>query len=413
MIDRGNRVQTPPTQKEPEEVDPLSKLLNLPASEKLSRGVCYTPKEIAQQPFTWTGTFQRLNPMLREVREFLANSGIRASAGEEPLVFLVGAGTSDYIGRSLHHLLRTQWECEVIPVASPDLLTDFSTYVLPVRRYLWISFSRSGDSPEGVAVLERALAECPNVRHLIVTCNAAGRLMSLIDGRRDCLGLALDETTNDRGLAMTSSFTNMVIAGHVLAHAWNVAEYEPICLNLARAAESLLPSAASLAAELVAKWHSRACFVGSGVLAGAAMESALKLLELTAGGVQTFSQSTLALRHGPMAALDPDTLFVSLLSSHTRLRNYELDLLQEIGKKSLARTRVALAAGGLDTLDSVADYLLAPEKDYAIPDLYRPVLDVIFGQVLGLFASLHLGLKPDSPSPNGAINRVVQNVEIY
>jgi tagatose-6-phosphate ketose/aldose isomerase len=61
----------------------------------------------------------------------------------------------------------------------------------------------------------------------------------------------------------------------------------------------------------------------------------------------------------------------------------------------------------------VADYLLAPDKDYAIPDLYRPVLDVIFGQVLGLFASLHLGLKPDSPSPNGAINRVVQNVEIY
>ena len=46
-------------------------------------------------------------------------------------------------------------------------------------------------------------------------------------------------------------------------------------------------------------------------------------------------------------------------------------------------------------------------------DLYRPVLDVLFGQLLGLFASLRTGLKPDTPSPTGAINRVVQNVSIY
>jgi tagatose-6-phosphate ketose/aldose isomerase len=38
---------------------------------------------------------------------------------------------------------------------------------------------------------------------------------------------------------------------------------------------------------------------------------------------------------------------------------------------------------------------------------------VIFGQLLGLFASIHYGLKPDIPSPNGAISRVVQNVDIY
>ena len=48
-----------------------------------------------------------------------------------------------------------------------------------------------------------------------------------------------------------------------------------------------------------------------------------------------------------------------------------------------------------------------------IPDLYRPVLDVIFGQLLGLFVSIRCGLKPDVPSPNGAISRVVQKVDIY
>jgi tagatose-6-phosphate ketose/aldose isomerase len=57
--------------------------------------------------------------------------------------------------------------------------------------------------------------------------------------------------------------------------------------------------------------------------------------------------------------------------------------------------------------------VLAPAATAAIPDAYRPALDVIFGQLLGLFASIHAGLKPDVPSPNGAISRVVPELSIY
>ncbi|WP_236656812.1 hypothetical protein [Acidisarcina polymorpha] len=124
------------------------------------------------------------------------------------------------------------------------------------------------------------------------------------------------------------------------------------------------------------------------------------------------TQSTLALRHGPMAALDRDTLLVSLGSSDPRRRQYELDLLCEIGSKDLVCTRVAVATDA-NLLLADAEYVLAPETGAAIPDLYRPVLDVVFGQLLGLFASIQLGSKPDVPSPNGAISRVVQNVEIH
>lgn len=34
-------------------------------------------------------------------------------------------------------------------------------------------------------------------------------------------------------------------------------------------------------------------------------------------------------------------------------------------------------------------------------------------QLLGLLCSLRLGLKPDNPSPNGTISRVVSHVNIY
>jgi tagatose-6-phosphate ketose/aldose isomerase len=72
----------------------------------------------------------------------------------------------------------------------------------------------------------------------------------------------------------------------------------------------------------------RACFVGSGVLRAVAQESALKLLELTAGKIQTMSESALGLRHGPMSVLDANTLFVSFLSGDQRRRSYELDLIE-------------------------------------------------------------------------------------
>jgi tagatose-6-phosphate ketose/aldose isomerase len=45
--------------------------------------------------------------------------------------------------------------------------------------------------------------------------------------------------------------------------------------------------------------------------------------------------------------------------------------------------------------------------------MYRPAVDVIFSQMLGLFSSIELGLKPDTPSPNGLISRVVEKFAIY
>ena len=54
-----------------------------------------------------------------------------------------------------------------------------------------------------------------------------------------------------------------------------------------------------------------------------------------------------------------------------------------------------------------------PDGKYRIPDLYRPPLDVTVGQMLGMFKSLDRGLKPDSPSVEGVIHRVVEGIKIY
>jgi tagatose-6-phosphate ketose/aldose isomerase len=284
----------------------------------------------------------------------------------------------------------------------------------PERKYLWISFSRSGDSPEGVAVIEQACKMRPDICHFVISCNANGRMIRANAGNPRVLGICLEDAVNDRALAMTSSLSNMVVFGQCLAHANDPGRYEQVLLQLIQAGNSFLPIAADCAAVLAKEPYGKACFVGSGPLRAVAKESALKLLELTAGKVVTMSESALGLRHGPMAALDEDTLFVCFLSGNRRVQQYERDLLEEIGSKRLVRTRVVVAGSGAPAINSLAEHCLAPTGPLAaVADDYRTPVDVIFGQLLGLFFSLRWNLRPDCPSPNGAISRVVQNVGIH
>jgi tagatose-6-phosphate ketose/aldose isomerase len=391
----------------------LPSLLALPPDERKSLGLLHTPKEIAQQPETWLATFQRFRDRHAEILRFLQSAGASWDPVRRPTVFLIGAGTSDYIGRSLAQLLRRCWHCEVLAVPSTDLLTHSEQWLVPGRNYLWISFSRSGESPEGIAVIERALKNHPGIHHLIVTCNAQGKMLKMADRRENVLAVPLPDEVNDCGLAMTSSFSNMVIFGQCLAHVDGLEGYEKILRQTMKAGTNFLESASSCAVELAARDFSKACFVGSGPLKAIATESALKVLELTAGRIQTMSESALGLRHGPMAALDDQTVLVAYLSGDDKVLGYEIDLLEEIGRKRLVKTRVLVTAAPNPRLEDLAEHVLVHSPSAGIADDYRPPLDVIFGQLLGLFCSLHYGLKPDCPSPNGAISRVVQNVLIH
>jgi tagatose-6-phosphate ketose/aldose isomerase len=400
-------------------LNPLQALLDLPEEEKNSRGLEYTPREIQQQPETWKSTFRRCQQRSPELREALDRAEIRADGSSSRIVYLVGAGTSDYIGRALSLLLRQRWGCEVWAVPSTTLLTDFEQFHQPGKQYFWVSFSRSGDSPEGVALLQRALERYRQIQHLVITCNQHGAMAELCaQNSNHALALVLDDTANDRGLAMTSSFTNMLIAGQFLANLRGETldggtNYSDIFAHMVEVGTQFLPVAAEAAVSIAALGCPRACFVGSGVLRAVADESALKLVELSGGKIATMAESPLGLRHGPMSSVDGQSLFVAFLSNDRRRRGYEADLLDEIRSKGLGRVRVVVTANGAQDVTSLADRVLSLNCRTGFPDEYRPALDVMFGQLLGLFASSACGLRPDQPSPTGAITRVVSPIRLY
>lgn len=390
----------------------LSSFVDLPIPEQKARGLFFTAREIAQQPETWEKTLQIFRQNQERICNFLESIGLRNPLQSRPVVMLVGAGTSDYIGHALTLLLRQKWGCEVSACASTELLPNLDEYVVAGRSYLWISFSRSGDSPEAVAVVEQAIKLHPGIAHLVITCNAQARLIAVCKEAEHACAIVLDDAVNDRSLAMTSSFTNMVLMGQCLAHAWSIDEYSAMVERLVRAGRDFMPQAEEEAERLSLLGLSRACMVGTGSLASVAKESALKVLEMTAGQMSTMSETVLGLRHGPMAALDAKTLFLCFVSAEERRANYAADLLREVGEKEIAAERIAI--GPASARGKIAPYCESYlAVDDGLADAYRPVVDVIFGQLLGFYCSVARGLKPDSPSPGGVINRVVEKFKIY
>jgi tagatose-6-phosphate ketose/aldose isomerase len=226
--------------------------------------------------------------------------------------------------------------------------------------------------------------------------------------------LVLDPRTNDRGLAMTSSFSSMVVAGLGLAYLDRVEEYVGIVDGMAAAGEAMLATMPEVAERLAKRGPERACFLGSGSAYGAAVESHLKLQEMTDGQLICLCDTFLGIRHGPRAAISGNTLVVCFLARDQQVRRYELDLVRSNREQRVGMAHLIVAdreAG----LREVADEVVAfdPGGRLNLPDHMLAPVYTIAGQLLGLFASLERGLKPDTPSAAGVIHRVVQGVTIY
>jgi tagatose-6-phosphate ketose/aldose isomerase len=176
----------------------------------------------------------------------------------------------------------------------------------------------------------------------------------------------------------------------------------------------VLTSHVPLAASLVRAQFERVVFVGSNELKGPALESALKMLELTDGRVVSIGESPLGFRHGPKTIVNGSTLVVAFLSNDPYTQQYDLDLQQELRSDAVAGRVVALTvrANGPQTADTVVLGGGGPAPR-SLSDLELSLPYVAFAQTLALLRSISLGLSPDVPNAAGTVNRVVQGVSIH
>lgn len=366
----------------------------------------FTEKEIWGQPDLWQRVYDKILQDKQSVVSFLEV----ATTHKNLNIILTGAGSSAFIGLSLIGTFNRNYRNLTTAVSTTDLVTHPIDYLSPDIPVLLISFARSGNSPESIAAVALADQICPKVYHLIITCDMDGALANY-KTKSLKYTFILPAEANDKSLAMTGSYSGMLLAGLLMARITEIEKLKDQVSAIRKYATKILnqSSAIKRIAEMNFK---RAVFLGSGPLYGTATESHLKVQELTGGKVICKKDSFLGFRHGPKVVIDSTTLVFLLFSNQSYVLNYEADLLNELksGQEPLYMAGIIES----ETLNVQPDELfILSDKGVQIDEDFLPVCFILPAQMIGFFKSLQLGLNPDNPSTNGVISRVVKGVTIY
>ncbi|MGQ9798392.1 MAG: SIS domain-containing protein [Ignavibacterium sp.] len=368
----------------------------------------FTKSEIFQQPAVWLKYFKSFNSIKNELKAFLKD----VFEDNKITIILTGAGTSAFIGDVLLGPFSKHYPNFITAIPTTDIVTHPQFYFDNRKKYLLISFARSGNSPESAQTIRLSEQFSKNVKHLIITCNDNSMLTKSVSNKNHFI-LLMPPETNDKGLAMTSSFSTMLLAGLLVSKLFENENLDKQIDILIKYANNILQNYSNVLEEVSNLNFNRAVFLGSGMLKGIARESQLKLQELTDGKVICKYDSFMGFRHGPKAVINENTLITYLFSNNNYVSLYEKDLVNAIskGRKNLYSIGVMehdILIQGIDL-----KIILSKDDNNKISEDLLPVVFVLPAQLLGYYKSLKFGLNPDSPSESGMIHRVVQGVNIY
>ncbi|AHG20065.1 aldose isomerase [Chania multitudinisentens RB-25] len=366
----------------------------------------WTEKEIRQQPTSWLNSLKNIEGLRNGIEAFLApllqNNDLK--------IILTGAGTSAFIGDIIAPWLARHTGKNVVAVPTTDLVTNPADYLYAEQPTLLVSFARSGNSPESVAAVDVANQIVQHCHHLVITCNEAGCLYKNAVNSDNALALLMPAETHDRGFAMTSSITTMMVSCLAVfaADVINSTTFQ----DVATRSEQIIASQGNFSENLFGDLpFKRVVYLGSGGLQGAAREAALKVLELTAGKLAAFYDSPTGFRHGPKSLINDETLVVLMVSSHPYTRQYDLDLLAELRRDQQAMRVVAISATTSLEIAAGPHILLPAAREFL--DIEQAFCFLIYAQIFALTESIKAGITPDTPSASGTVNRVVKGVVIH
>jgi tagatose-6-phosphate ketose/aldose isomerase len=367
-----------------------------------------TAQEISSQPDLWRKTWQYVNSQQNELKRFLYDVFGR----RDPVIVLTGAGSSAFIGLALQGPFQKNTNKQTRAISTTDLVTHPELFLQNERPTLLISFARSGDSPESIAAINLVNDWCKEVYHLIITCNEKGNLAQEQDKKNNHVFL-LPPGTNDKGLAMTASFTSMLLSGILISRIHQLNVLSSQISRLVNYGENILNNYSEKLHQISRMDFKRVVFLGSGPLLGTARESHLKLQELTDGKIICKHDSYLGFRHGPKAVIDPSTLVVYLFSNKDYVLQYEKDLVSEICSQKLGMYSIGISEKLTEKNYCLDLDIIQSRVGEPVDEEFLSVCHVLPAQILGYYKSLEFGLNPDNPSASGVISRVVQGVKIY
>ena len=388
----------------------MNKIFDVTADKMQETMSTFTLNEIYQQPATWKKTCDQIKACKDDLKKFID----QVITCDDFDVILTGAGTSEFVGNALFPALTGLLGYKVKSYGTTDLVATPEAYLSRTKPTLLISFGRSGNSPESVGAIDVAEVVCDNIYHLFVTCNKDGALSKRAATTGNCYAINLTDETHDQSFAMTSSFSNMYLATYLCFHLDELDETIAKVEKIMAAGQSFLDGKYGIAQKIVAEYDfNRIVYLGSNCLKGIAQESALKMLELTAGRVVTMYDTPLGFRHGPKSIIDDNTITVVYLSDNAYTRQYEVDLIKEMSGQRKGNKIVAVSSHADDAVAALVDYMVVYDLAGETESVLLGLDDILFAQTLAVLKSLSMGITPDNPCPTGEVNRVVKGVTLY
>src|SRR5690606_13680168 len=124
-------------------------------------------------------------------------------------------------------------------VATTDLVTHPEAFFFKQRPTLLISFARSGNSTVSLEAASLIDEHFDPQYHLIITSNKEGKHTNF-DTKNPLYSIQLPEETNDKSLAMTSSFTAMLLTALLVFDIDNIESKKQAVSDMVNLGEELI-----------------------------------------------------------------------------------------------------------------------------------------------------------------------------
>ena len=294
-------------------------------TEELTKmGAQITTAEIKQQPELWQEAFANYTRDKEKISAFLKQVTAAAN-GQTVRVIFTGAGSSQYVGDTVTPYLRAHGDrskFEFESIASTDIVSAPYDFLEADTPTILVSFARSGNSPESLKTVELAEQVVHNLHQISITCAPEGQLAKKSATEDKTLLLLQPAGSNDKGFAMTGSFSCMTLSALLVFDTASDDDKRQWVQAIAAMGKEVVAREAEIQAVLDQDFE-RIVYLGSGSLGGLTRETRLKVLELTAGQYATMFDTSMGFRHGPKSFVNDKTLLFDLVSNNAYTRQFQ------------------------------------------------------------------------------------------
>ena len=371
----------------------------------------FTAEEIYSQPRIWKDVINNIYDNQNRIKIFIN----KFLAINKKRIILTGTKSLDFACEVCAQQLSSVLGFTVESISATDIVLSPNDYLYEDTSTLLISFSRSGNTQESVVAVDLAKLIVKDLYQLIITCNDVGELVISTKSNEKNLVLLMPKESNDRGFITTSSFTSMILSCLSVFFINDIEKFKNDTIKLCDLVSSFIKDNVDKISELSKIKYDRTVYLGSSASRFIAKDSAYKLLGLTKGVINTNYCSSLEFRYGYDVAINNKTLIIIYLSDNEYTRKYDLDLARDMIKnKAIDKLVIVTSSKYFEGL-KVADYIFELGKiEYDLEyEIFLPIQQVVFGQILSYMTAFNLGIEPDDPFSNGSINGIVRNLIIH